>query len=63
MKIVTINDQVRDQKLGYDVNRKEAKISALSSGNFHRYKYLTDEEILRSNQQQIIDQARFTYPP
>ena len=63
MKIMTINDQVRDQKLGYDVNRKEAKISALSSDNFHRYKYLTDEEILRSNQQQIIDQARFTYPP
>ena len=63
MKIMTINDQVRDQKLGYDVNRKEAKISALSSDNFHRYKYLTDKEILRSNKQQIIDQARFTYPP
>ena len=30
---MTINDQIRDEKLQYDINREAAKISALSSGN------------------------------
>ena len=30
---------------------------------FDKYEYLTDEEILPSNQQQIIDQTKFTYSP
>ena len=38
-----------------------AKISALPSGKIHKYEYLTDEEILPSDQQQIIEQAKFTY--
>ena len=29
----------------------------------HKYEYLTGEDILPSNQQQIIEQARFTYSP
>ena len=29
-KIMTINDQIRDEKLKYDINRKAAVISALS---------------------------------
>ena len=40
-----------------------AKLSALSSGKIDKYEYLTDEEILPSNQQQIIQQAKFTYSP
>ena len=40
-----------------------AKISALSSGKIDKYEYLTGEEILPSNQQQIIEQAKFTYSP
>ena len=60
---MTINDQIRDEKLQYDVNREAAKISALSSGKIHKYEYLTGEDILPSNQQQIIEQARFTYSP
>ena len=63
MKIMTINDQTRDEKLQYDINREAAKISALSSGKIHKYEYLTGEDILPSNQQQIIEQARFTYSP
>ena len=63
MKIMTINDQIRDEKLQYDINREEAKISALLSGKIHKYEYLTGEDILPSNQQQIIEQARFTYSP
>ena len=49
--------------LQYNINREAAKISALSSGKLHKYEYLTGEDILPSNQQQIIDQTKFTYSP
>ena len=60
---MTIEDQIRDEKLQYDINSEAAKISALSSGKIDKYEYLTGEEILPSNQQQIIEQAKFTYSP
>ena len=43
--------------------REAAKISVLSSGKIDKYEYLTGEEILPSNQKQIIEQAKFTYSP
>ena len=58
---MTINDQIKDEKLQYDINREAPKISALSSGKLHKSEYLTGEDILPSNNQQIIEQARFTY--
>ena len=60
---MTINDQIRDEKIQYDINREAAKISTLSSGKTHKYDYLTGEDILPSDQQQIIEQAKFTYSP
>ena len=60
-KIMTIEDQIRDVKLQYDINSEAAEISALSSGKIDKYEYLTGEEILPSNQQQIIEQSKFTY--
>ena len=60
---MTIEDQIKDEKLQYDINRETAKISALSSGKIDKYEYLTGEEILPSNQQQIIQQAKFNYSP
>ena len=60
---MTINDQIRDKKIQYDINREAAKISALPSGKIRKYEYLTGEDILPSNQQQIIEQAKFTYSP
>ena len=60
---MTIEDQIRDEKLQYDINRDAAKILALSSGKIDKYEYLTGEEILPSTQQQIIEQAKFTYSP
>ena len=60
---MTIEDQIKDEKLQYDINREAAKISALSSGEIDKYEYLTGEEILPSNKQQIIEQAKFTYSP
>ena len=60
---MTIEDQIKDEKLQYDINREAAKISALSSGKLDKYEYLTGEELLPSNQQQIIQQAKFNYSP
>ena len=60
---MTIEDQIKDEKLQYDINREAAKISALSSGKIAKYEYLTGEEILPSNHQQIIEQAKFSYSP
>ena len=57
---MTIDDQIKYEKLQYNVNREAAKISALSSGKFNKYEYITGEEI-PSNKQQIIEQAKFTY--
>ena len=58
---MAIDDQIRDEKLQYDINRKAAIISALSSNKSDKYEYLTGEEILPSNPQQIREQAKFTY--
>ena len=60
---MTIDDQIRDEKLQYDINREAAEISVLSSGKIDKYEYLTGKEILPSNQQQIVQQAKFTYSP
>ena len=60
---MTINDQIKDEKLQYDINREATKISAVSSANLHKYEYLSGEDILPSNQQQIIEQTKFTYSP
>ena len=60
---MTADDEIRDEKLQYDINREAAKISALSSGKIDKYEYLTGEEILPSDQSRIIEQANFTYSP
>ena len=45
----------------YDLDRRAAKISALSSNNLDKYEYLTGEDLgLKPN---TIEQARFEYSP
>ena len=51
------------EKLQYDNNKEAAKISPLPSGKIDKYKYLTGEEILLSDQGRAIKQAKFTYSP
>ena len=60
---MTIDDQIKDEKIQYDVNRRAAKISALSSGKINEYEYPTGEEIVPSNQKQTTEEAKFTYSP
>ena len=47
----------------YNINSEAAKISTLFSGNIDKYEYPTGEEILPSNQRQMIEQAKFAYSP
>ena len=57
---MTTDGKIRDKKLQYDINIKNiiaAKISALSSGKIHKYKFLTGEKILPSDQSEIIEQS------
>ena len=65
---MTITDQLKilDKKIlqneaQYNLDRKAAKKSALSSNNLDRYKYLAGEDLgLKPN---TIEQARFVYSP
>ena len=65
---MTITDQIKilDRKImqneaQYDLDRKAAKISALSSNNLDKYEYLTGEDLgLKPN---TIEQTRFEYSP
>ena len=48
-------------KAQYDLDRKDAKISALSPNNLDKYEYLTGEDlVLKSN---TVDLAKFEYSP
>ena len=58
-----IDDKSKDEKLQYDITREATKISALSSGKIDKYEYLTGEEILPSEQNRIIEQAKFIHSP
>ena len=37
---MAIDDMIRDEKLQYDINREEAKISALSSKKIDKYELI-----------------------
>ena len=45
----------------YDLNRKAAKISALSSNNLDKYEYLTGEDL--GSKPSTTEQAKFEYSP
>ena len=60
---MTIDGTVKDQKLQYDINRDEEKISTLSSEKNDKNKYLTGKEIFPSKQKQIIERAKFACSP
>ena len=57
---MTIYDKIRDEQLLYYINIKGAKTSVLSSDKIDKYEAFTGQEILRSNQGQMIEHAKFT---
>ena len=60
---MTIDDKIRDENLQCNINREAANISALSAVKIEKYEYFTGEEMLPSNQSQIIEQRKFSYSP
>ena len=62
IEIMTIDDQIKYEKLQYHVQYL-VNLKTSIPGEFNKYEYLTGEEILPSNKQQIIEQAKFTYSP
>ena len=65
---MTVTDQIKilDRKImqneaQYDLDRKAAKISALSSNNLDKYEYLTGEGL--GYKRIVIEKAKFEYSP
>ena len=58
-----IDDKIRDEKLPYEINGEAAKISAKTLDTPYKYEYLTGEEIIPSDQKQLIEQIKFQYGP
>ena len=42
---MAIHNQIKDEKIQYDIHREAGKISVLSSGKIEKYEYLTGEQI------------------
>ena len=60
-QIKTLDRKVKQNEAQYDLDRKAAKISALSSRNVDKYEYLTGEYL--DYKPSTIGQAYFEYSP
>ena len=65
---MTVTDQIKilerkvmHNEAQYDLDRKAAKISALSSNNLEKYEYLTGEDL--GYKPSVIEKAKFEYSP
>ena len=58
-----IDDKIIDEKIQYDIDREATRISELSSRKFDKYKHLTGEDILPSDQSRIIEHPKLTNSP
>ena len=60
-QIKNLNRKIMQNNAEYDLDRKAAKISALSSNNLDKYKYLTGEDL--GVKPSTIEQTKFEYSP
>ena len=67
-KKITINEQIkildtkiRSNQAQYDLDRQNAKISALSSGELDKCEYLTGEDL--GYKPDVVQKAKFEYSP
>ena len=60
-QIKILNRKIKQNEAQYDLDRKAAKISALSSNNSDKYEYLTGEDL--GLKPSSIEQAKFEYSP
>ena len=60
-QIKILNRKIMQNEAQYDLDRKAAKISALSSNNLDKYEYLTGEDL--GLKPSTVEQAKFEYSP
>ena len=60
-QIKILNRKIMQNEAQYDLDRKAAKISALSSNNFGKYEYLTGKDL--GLKPSTVEQAKFEYSP
>ena len=60
-QVKVLNDKIKAKKVQYDLDRKAAKISSLSSGELEKYEYLTGEDL--GYKQGVVENANFEYSP
>ena len=56
-----LDNKIRQNQADYDLYRKNAKISALSSGKLDKYEYLTSEDL--GCRPDFVQKAKFKYSP
>ena len=60
-QIKILNRKIKQNEAQYDLDRKAAKISALSSNNLDKYEYLTGEDL--GLKLSTVEQTKFEYSP
>ena len=60
-QLIILDNKIRQNKADYDLYRKNAKISALSSGKLDKYEYLTGEDL--GYRPDPVQKAKFEYSP
>ena len=60
-QIKILDRKIKKNESQYDLDRKAAKISVLSSGNLDKYEYLISEDL--NYKPSTVDQAKFDYSP
>ena len=60
-QIKILNDKIRSNQAQYDLDKQNAKISALSSGELDKYEYLTGEDL--GYKPDLVQKVKFEYSP
>ena len=60
-QIKILEDKIKTNQAQYDLDRLEAKISALSSGELRKYEYLTGKNL--GYKPRVVEQVKFDYSP
>ena len=60
-QIKILDNKIRSNQAQYDLDRQNAKISALSSGELDKYEYLTGEDL--GYKPDVVQKAKFEYSP
>ena len=60
-QVKILNNKIRSNQAQYDLDRQNAKISALNSGELDKYEYLTGEDL--GYKPDVVQKAKFEYSP